>query len=596
MKNLVITLCLLLAVSSTGHAVIIYGVDNAGNQSDPGIGNIWNAVVEVAQPTQAHNASAVYLGNGYFITAKHVDAIVGTDVKQVNVNGVTYTLDAAFGDKGVQLVENLPGVTGSVDMKLFKLSNAPALPAVRLNTSTSDTGQAAYLVGCGWGKGSEIINQGWNWDVNQTAKRWGQTVTNLSATEANLYTDFSTAYGTNAATLTMGDSGSGLFEFQDGAWSLSGLSVDVRTLYASYYNLGNTDPANPDWSSYVRISTYATAINNVIPEPASILLLALGLPLLLFRRRALLVLAGVVALFSAYQAKAQLVTNIGDSAALFVSQCNANRISQVASDGSVTVFVTTGLSSPYDLAFDTQGNMYTVNYFGNSVSKITAAGVISTYATGLTGPAGLAFDNAGVLYVSNLNNDTISKVYQDGTVEYFTTTLGPTSLAFDASGNLFVANLTKATNGTQVSKITSDGTVSLFADNVPSPNGLAFGKDGNLYVSNLHEHSITMLTPDGIASIYASGSLLGGSAQMAFDSVGNLFVANFDINTIAKVTSDGTISKFADVAGGPAGIAFAIPEPATIGLLLLGGCAFLYGKRRIKGRAAECLKFNGLVC
>jgi len=287
MKSLVITLCLIQSVATTSRAIIIYGVDNEGNQSDPGIGNIWNAVVEVAQPTQAHNASAVYVGNGYFITAKHVDAIVGTDVKQVKVNGALYTLDSAFGDKGVQLVENLPGVTGSVDMKLFKLLNAPSLPAVRLNTSSSDTGRAAYVVGWGWGKGSEIINQGWNWDVNQTAKRWGQTVTDLSATDESLYSNFNSTYGTNAATLTMGDSGGGLFEFQDGAWSLSGLSVDVRTMYASYYNLGNTDPANPDWSSYVRISTYATAINNVIPEPTSVLLLFWGVPLLLFRRRPL---------------------------------------------------------------------------------------------------------------------------------------------------------------------------------------------------------------------------------------------------------------------------------------------------------------------
>lgn len=287
MRHALIAVVLFLAVGTTGRAIIVYGADSAGNQTDPGAGNAWGSVVEVAQPTQVHNASAVYLGNGYFLTAKHVDAIVGTDVKQVKVNGTLYTLDSAFGDKGVQLVENLPGVTGSVDMKLFKLVNAPVLPAIRLNTSAGDTGQVSYLVGYGWGKGTEIANQGWNWDINQIAKRWGGTIINLAATTENLFSYFSSAYGTNAATLTMGDSGSGMFEYQDGAWTLAGLSVDVRTLYASYYNLGETTPANPDWSAYVRISTYADAINNAIPEPSTIgLLVFVGCAVLFGRRKA----------------------------------------------------------------------------------------------------------------------------------------------------------------------------------------------------------------------------------------------------------------------------------------------------------------------
>jgi len=278
MKKAYANIVLFLILATTGHAVIIYGVDSSGNQSDPGIGNIWGSVVAVAQPTQQYNASAVYLGNGYFITAKHVDAIVGTLVK---VNGTTYSLDTSFGVNGIQLVENLPGVTGSVDMKLFKISNAPSLPIMHLNTSSSDTGQAAYLVGCGWGKGSEIADQGWNWDSNQIAKRLGQTVTDTNATAANLFSQFSVDYGANAATLTLGDSGSGLFEYHAGEWTLAGLSVGVSTMYTSYYNLGNTYPATTDTSEYVRISTYAEAINNAIPEPESYQLLIVGLFMLI---------------------------------------------------------------------------------------------------------------------------------------------------------------------------------------------------------------------------------------------------------------------------------------------------------------------------
>jgi hypothetical protein len=236
-------------------------------------------VVEIAKPTQAHNASAVYLGNGYFLTAKHVDAVVIG--QQVKINGGNFTLDTGFGTGGIQLVEDLPGVTGTVDLKLFRVLNPPPLSAIALNTTSDDLGKSSYMIGWGRGKGTEIVDQGWNWgDTSTINKRWGITQTDSSTFNGTLRSNFQTSYGTNSASLTLGDSGSGLFQNQGGTWVLAGISVEVETFGASYYNKGNVDPPNPDWSGYERVSSYASAILAAIPEPGPAGLMLLGLALL----------------------------------------------------------------------------------------------------------------------------------------------------------------------------------------------------------------------------------------------------------------------------------------------------------------------------
>jgi hypothetical protein len=49
---------------------------------------------------------------------------------------------------------------------------------------------------------------------------------------------------------------------------------------------------------------------------------------------------------------------------------------------TISTFVP-GINDPYGLAFDAAGDLYVANYLGNSVKKVTPAGVVSTFASGL---------------------------------------------------------------------------------------------------------------------------------------------------------------------------------------------------------------------
>jgi len=256
------------------HALVTY--DNA--QNDPshntttagmpsGLEAMWDSVVFVEPSPFAYNASAVYLGNGFFLTAWHVDAIKPGQAK-VAINRVSYDVDTTFGTGGVLNVQDMPGVVGPVDLKIFRVFSPPSLPPVTLNRNNTENGRDAYLIGCGRGKGTAVAGYGWLVNSDATrAKRWGfSSITQQGTMDpfgSYLMSPFSAAYGNNAASGAQGDSGSGMFQSLDGAWVLSGITVAVTDNTRSYY------APPPDSTLYVRISTYADVILSVIAETAA---------------------------------------------------------------------------------------------------------------------------------------------------------------------------------------------------------------------------------------------------------------------------------------------------------------------------------------
>ncbi len=269
-------------------AVIVYGKTNLENMTNPGIGGVWDSVVTLAKPSQTYNASGVYLGGGYFLTANHVDAVeIG---QQIKINGSLYSLDTTFDTDGIKPISG-------VDLKVFKVLAPPVLAAAPLNSNTSlDINQYSVLVGSGVGKGSEVSGQGWNWGDDATrAMRWGDNYTLDAGDSAILSglagysalgTLFYSGYGTNTGTVTLGDSGSALFQFIGGTWVLSGVTTSVQVGGSSFYNRGPTSPVpSPDYSVYVRVSGYAGQIQAVIPEPGTFSLTIAGTVVLVFFAR-----------------------------------------------------------------------------------------------------------------------------------------------------------------------------------------------------------------------------------------------------------------------------------------------------------------------
>lgn len=258
----------LIAILTDATALIIYdaaSTDNSKNVIDPlnsatyptspAVGAPWQHVVRYG----VNNASAVYIGNGYILTARHVV----TSNTGLLIQGVPYARDASF----EPLPITIPGSPAIlVDMQVQKISGDPGLPVLPMALrSASDLSVNSVLIGCGKGKGSVIPGQGWNWGDDTTrAFRWGTNTTAASA-EPLTYTVgpnamnftglsafFNFDHGKNEAIATNGDSGGALFQFYS-AWTLSGLTVTVSTLNSSSYGLNQ----NSDRTIFVRLREYS---------------------------------------------------------------------------------------------------------------------------------------------------------------------------------------------------------------------------------------------------------------------------------------------------------------------------------------------------
>ncbi|MEI8387624.1 MAG: hypothetical protein WCG76_08485 [Verrucomicrobiota bacterium] len=174
----------LLGLSANAPALILYdsaSTDNAKNVIDPANPATYPASPATGVPWQyvvrygINNASAVYIGNGYLLTARHV----GTSDTGLLIEGTSYTRDKSFAPLPIT-VPGSPAVL--VDLQLQKISGDPGLAALPLSNmlSAADTSIASVLIGWGVGKGTVITGQGWNWGDDSTrAFRWGTNKTNF---------------------------------------------------------------------------------------------------------------------------------------------------------------------------------------------------------------------------------------------------------------------------------------------------------------------------------------------------------------------------------------------------------------------------------
>jgi sugar lactone lactonase YvrE len=206
------------------------------------------------------------------------------------------------------------------------------------------------------------------------------------------------------------------------------------------------------------------------------------------------------------------------------------------------------MRDPCGIVVDSAGNIYFSDTFNSAVRKITAGGIISTYAG--TGTAGLAGDGAAA--TSALLDH-------------------PIGLALDSTGRLYIAD----TNNSQIRMVAADGTISTVAgtgvagtvgDGGPAinallnrPQGIAFDATGNLYIADTANHLIRKVTTDGtITTVAGNGNPAfsgdGGAAIQAslwypksvlVDSGQNLLIVDSFNSRIREVAPNGTITTVA---------------------------------------------------
>ena len=245
---------------------------------------------------------------------------------------------------------------------------------------------------------------------------------------------------------------------------------------------------------------------------------------------------------------------------LLIADTYNHRIRKVTPTGIISTVVGTGvqgfsgdggpataaeLNYPLDVAADTAGNLFIVDYL--RIRKITPAGVISSVvgtgtdwehagfsgdggpatAAQLNHPAGVAVDGAGTLFIADTYNRRIRMVTSAGVI---TTVAGTGIFGFSGDGG-------PATSA-QLSE----------------PWGVAVDGAGNLLIADSRNSRIRKVNPVGTIGTIAGIGVPGfsgdfapaASARLNFpssvvvDSTGNLFIADSSNHCIRKVGADPT--------------------------------------------------------
>ncbi|MDI1317097.1 T9SS type A sorting domain-containing protein [Flavobacterium sp.] len=294
----------------------------------------------------------------------------------------------------------------------------------------------------------------------------------------------------------------------------------------------------------------------------------------------------------------------------FVADVTNNCIRKITASGDTSTFsgsAVRGLENgqegamalfngPVAVAVTSTGITYVIDDFNSCIRKITATGIVSTFAgnsatgyadgTGtvayFNNPKGIAVDAAGTIYVADTFNNRIRKITSSGVV---TTIAGdgtagyldgqgtaarfnnPYSLTVDAVGNIYVAD----TKNHRIRKISTSGAVTTvagyilsgFADGAPTvarfknPQGIAIDNaTGILYIADTTNNRIRKIATDGTVSTFA-GSFAGysddqGTAAyfnnpigITIDASKNLYIGDYYNSVIRKVEPTGLVSTYA---------------------------------------------------
>jgi streptogramin lyase len=253
----------------------------------------------------------------------------------------------------------------------------------------------------------------------------------------------------------------------------------------------------------------------------------------------------------------------GPDGALWFADYAGDSIGRISTAGVISVFRTPNLRPTTGITAGSDGNLWFS--FDVGVGKITPEGAITTYGVpGGNAPRDIVAGPDGNIWFVNPGNDYIGRVTPAGVVTTFSDPSidRPTGIAAGPDGNLWFTNqglfvtlvgcppctpVDPHWEGSSIGRITPAGVVSSFGG-AAGPVAITAGPDGNLWFTSAAAGTgarvaVGRITPTG--TTLSPVPLVGADAGITTGPDGNVWVTGN--NTVSRITPAGAVTSFATV-------------------------------------------------
>jgi DNA-binding beta-propeller fold protein YncE len=216
------------------------------------------------------------------------------------------------------------------------------------------------------------------------------------------------------------------------------------------------------------------------------------------------------------------------------------------------------------LVFDSDGTLYVSAQDQDGPDQLVEIGVDGSNQSVAEAESilGLESDTRGILGAGIRTENLLLFDASDGSSDEIATGLGePNFIVTTPWGTILVSD--DRPNEGAILEVTWEGEVSVWSDEVPTPNGMVFSLDGStLYVAATFQEAGLWRVPvtDGAAGTAEKWVAYDTSAPdgVAIDSEGNVYVALNTAGQIVKVDAEGNSTTItSDLRGvGPASLGF----------------------------------------